>query len=158
MMTRQRDLITALCVIGLGLGLFWLGGQVRDFASAGIGAGFLPRIVAVLLVVLGAVLLLGARHRPVVSAADPEQEGGEWGGWPAVLASVGLMGAYVAALDGLGFILASSLYIFLQTLVLAKNARRRYLGFGLIGLGVSAGAYWLFVRVFQVMIPAGLLG
>lgn len=159
-MADIRDMVTGGCVIGLGVGLYLLGGEVRDFARTGIGAGFLPRVAAVLLVMLGGVLLANGWRRPVTAGAeDPAPESTPvWGGWSAVLASAGLMVAYVASLDGLGFIIGSALYVFLQTLILCKNARRRYLCFGLVSVLVPVGAYWLFVRVFEVMIPAGLLG
>ena len=80
------------------------------------------------------------------------------GGWGAVLISVVLMCAYVGFLESLGFILASTIYAFCQMLILAKNVKWNYLLFGAIALISSAVAYLLFVRVFQVMLPAGILG
>jgi putative tricarboxylic transport membrane protein len=168
-MTRSKDVVTGLVTIGLAIFLFAISSDVKDFAAVGVGAGFLPRLAAVLLGVLGILLAVDgwrqvkrtAGRAPLPSdtgtsaAADEVQV---FGGGLAVLLSVGLMCAYVALLQSLGFVLASSLYAFLQMLILAKNTRKNLLQFGAVAFASSAIAYFLFVRIFQVMLPAGVLG
>ena len=167
-MTRSKDVVTGLITIGLAIFLFVISSNVRDFAAVGVGAGFLPRLAAILLGILGVILTVeGWRRgaspgRGVKSAQaarkDDDDEVEVFGGWLAVFLSAGLMCVYVGFLDRLGFIVASTLYAFCQMLILAKNARRNYLLFGVVALVTSAVAYFLFVRVFQVMLPAGILG
>ncbi len=168
-MSRHKDVATGCVVIGFAILIFVLSLDVKDFAVARIGAAFLPRVAAMLFAVLGTILVIegwGRRSRetPTSESTTPATGGGTvgespiFGGWVAVMLSVGLMCAYVAALSSLGFIISSAIYVFLQILVLAKNARRNYALFGLVAIVTPVAAYFMFVRVFQVMIPAGILG
>ena len=64
----------------------------------------------------------------------------------------------MALLQPVGFIVCSSLYVFFQILILSKGMKRNYPAFAVVSIAASVSAYFLFVRVFQVMIPAGILG
>lgn len=168
-MTRSKDIVTGLIAIGLSVFLLFISGNVKDFAATGVGAAFLPRVAGVLLGVLGFVLTVqGWRQRaisgravrpaarPAVQAQADEVE--VFGGWGAVLLSIGLMCAYVGFLESVGFILASTIYAFCQMLILAKNAKWKIVQFGMIALIASSVAYFIFVRLFQVILPPGILG
>ncbi len=165
-MKLSKDVLTGSVVIVLSLLLFAATLGVKDFAATGVGAAFLPRIAAGLFAFLGVVMVAGGLYKPSGNAkpARPEPPQSDksatvpFGGAASVLLSFGLMCAYVGLLDSLGFILTSIVYIFAQTLILTKGAPRHYLLFGVLALFTSVGAYYLFVRVFQVMIPAGILG
>ena len=160
-MAKNKDVVTGLIAIGLAIFLFVISGNVRDFAAVGVGAGFLPRVAAVLMGILGVALTIeswrqGAsrslQKKPAPASRETTSDVVEvFGGWVAVVLSAGLMCAYVGLLEYLGFILTSTLYAFCQILILAKNAKRNYLLFGGISLATSVIAYFLFVRVFQVI-------
>jgi putative tricarboxylic transport membrane protein len=166
-MSRYKDAATGLFSVVLGLALFVLSFQVKDFASIGVGAGFLPRLAAILFVALGASLaakdFAGARSAPRTGAkasadADASGRAGAAGGSRQVYLSILLLCAYAALLQPVGFIITSALFIFFQTVILSKGLKRNYLLFGVVSVVSSVVAYFLFVRVFQVMIPAGILG
>jgi len=166
-MAKNKDMVTGLIAIGLAIFLFVISGHVRDFAAVGVGAGFLPRVAAVLMGILGVALTVES-WRQGTSPKQPKKRApasGEssdvvevFGGWMAVVLSAGLMCAYVGLLEHLGFILTSTLYAFCQIVILSKNARRNYLLFGGISLATAVIAYFLFVRLFNVILPAGILG
>ena len=161
-MNASKDVITGSSVIGLGGVLLWACQGVKDFAAVGVGAAFLPTIAAWLFIVLGAVMLIVAlRTAPPKSRSgleNPAPAATAFGGVSAVLLTFVLMCLYVGLMDMVGFILSSIAYIFLQTLILTKGAPRQFLLFGILAVTTSAATYYLFVKVFQVMIPAGMLG
>jgi putative tricarboxylic transport membrane protein len=164
-MLGYKDAVTGSVVAALGVALFILSFSVKDFASVSVGSEFLPRVAGVLFVVLGAILISqavgAARAVPEAKPADPntgKMGTGEEGGAKPVLLSVLVLCAYVAILQPVGFLISSALFIFLQIIVLSRGLKRNYLLFGVVSIVSSAVAYYLFVRVFQVMIPAGILG
>ena len=161
-MNANKDIITGSTVIGLGGLLLWACQGVKDFASVGVGAAFLPQIAAWLFIFLGATMLIVALRtsptKPKSTSTQASETAIPFGGVRAVLVTFLLMCIYIGLMDKLGFILTSIAYIFAQTLILTKGAPRSYLLFGLLALLTSVGSYYLFVNVFQVMIPSGILG
>jgi len=161
-MNASKDVITGSCVVALGGLLLWACQGVKDFAAVGVGSAFLPKIAAWLFIFLGAVMLIVALRtvpaKPKQKSGSSSEITGVMGGAGAVLMSFVLMCLFIGLMEKLGFILTAMAYIFAQTLLLTKGAPRQYLLFGLLALLTSVGTYYLFVKVFQVMIPAGILG
>lgn len=161
-MTRYGETAFGVLVILGAVGLFVISNDVRDFSTSNVNAAFMPRIAAGLLLVLGAVTVIGGWSKKPADDAAPVREevkepGGQ-GGWLLVGASAVLMTAYVALLDSLGFMLASIGYIFLQIMLLKKSAPTHYITFSLVAVLVPVSAYLAFVHLFEVMVPAGVLG
>lgn len=156
------DLITGAVFLGISILLFWASQHIREFAAIGVGSAFVPRLTAGLLMVVAVALLVDGwrqtiRPRPRSKSAAPPSAA-MFAGLPAVAASVVIMGLYLALLERLGFLPASALYGFMQMLILAKDAKRAYLKFALVALLPAACFYYLFVNVFDISLPAGILG
>lgn len=164
MSTRKHllnpDLITGGLLLLLGLGLFWACTSVKDFAAIGVGSAFLPRLTAGLLTLLGLVLLGNGLRAP--SSKDPKNAAAStetvFGGLPAVVTSIALMAGYLALLEPLGFLPTSILYVFAQMLVLRKHAARRYALFGAITVLAAVVCNYLFINLFDISLPQGILG
>lgn len=156
-----RDLITGSVVMLGAVAMFVASANLKDFAAIGVGASFMPRLTALLLFIVGLVIVsstwrTGGRNREPLKAQ--ESEPGVFGGLPAVLLSIVLMFIYLALLDPLGFLLSSVLYAFAQMIVLTKDGNRRYMVFAVSSLVTAIAAYYLFVNVFDISLPAGLMG
>jgi hypothetical protein len=130
---------------------------VKDFAATGIGPGFVPRIVAVLLFGLGAVLLVKGINRLRQNPIGPDMKK-QSQNRHAVLKSFLLFCVYISLLKYIGFILMTLIYLFLQISLLAPEGRNRPIMFGVISVITSVTTYFLFVKFFRIMIPAGILG
>lgn len=163
-MQRYRDVVTGGLSVLLGLGLYLASLSIVNFGAAVIGSSFMPRLCAAAFVVFGAILVVsGLRARAVTARPLDEAQHAlrldrKISGAAAVAVSLVLMAGYVAALQPLGYILASALYIVLQILVLSSRGPVAWLRLLVIAGLSSALAYLLFVHVFQVTIPAGILG
>ncbi len=163
---RDTNFWTGLGVILLAIFLYSASFDIREFITTRVGASFLPRLTAVLFAILGAILVLGSFRcaRPVETVEQESEvnatakEPQVFGGLPAVGLSVLLMSLYVGLINSVGFIVTSAVYIFLQILVLSKDAKRNYLLFVLVSIIIPVVVYLLFVKIFKVMIPAGILG
>ncbi|GGJ80448.1 tripartite tricarboxylate transporter TctB family protein [Pseudomonas matsuisoli] len=158
---QRLDVLTGVISLGLSALLFWASLDVKDFGSIGVGASFVPKLTAVLFLLVGLALIGGAFAASKTSdvPADAKPEGEQTtGGIGAVALSVVLMAGYVAALDAVGFMISSVVYVFLQILILCKQHRRRYLMFALTSVVPAVALYYLFVDVFDISLPAGVLG
>lgn len=159
---RTPDLITGAVFLSISLLLFWACLHIREFAAIGVGSAFVPRLTAALLLVVGITLLIdGWRRQPAPEAPAPSAEPesiAPLSGLTGVIASAVSMAIYLALLDPLGFLPASILYGFAQMLILLKGGRRQYLKLAVIAALPALFFYYLFVNVFDISLPAGILG
>lgn len=72
--------------------------------------------------------------------------------------TIGALLFYVVAFEFVGFIIATAIYVFIQTLILSDDTNRKPKLFALIAISTSLVVYGLFVYVFEKPMPTGLLG
>lgn len=144
--------------IFLGIAIFLLSTSIKDFAAVGVGAKFFPRIAAVGFLLLGVILMYQGRKIVLLGGSTPNENETTAQSWKAPLLSMALLAIYVVLIPLLGFIFSSFLYVFLQILILNRGGKYHLLRYLIISAVGSVIIYILFVRVFSVMIPAGLLG
>ncbi|MDT4763091.1 tripartite tricarboxylate transporter TctB family protein [Sphaerochaeta sp. PS] len=138
----------------LGVAMYLASFGIRDFAAVGVGATFFPRLASLGFVILGALLILQVLRgpKPLPEAKSPTKRN------YSIVLSMVLLVIFLALLESLGYIICSALYIFFQILILAPEKKKNYVLYGIISVISSLATYLLFVRVFQVMIPSGILG
>ena len=140
--------------LGLGVGATTI---PSDAGYAGVGPNFLPWLLAVFLVVCGALLLREALTGGFREAEAPE--GDEHGHWPGFAwVSAGLL-ANAALITTVGFILSCALCF-----VLAVQGFRSAAGRGpsgprawllstAIGIAIAAPVYWMFTQLLAINLP-----
>ncbi len=134
----------------LGLAAIVLASRLREGkATGGPGTRFLPVLVAVIVVVLGAALAL--RQPASEAATEPIEPGGA----RRAIWTLGAVLAYVFAFGRLGFVLAT--VPFLAVLLLAYGERRWPVVLA-VALGATGAAYALFAVWLGVPLPPGPLG
>lgn len=145
-----------------GIFILVLSRNIRDFAAVGVGAKFFPRIAGIGFIILGLIFIAG--QLKLFIQLKGKTESAETVRWtslftinPAVFSMVLLIG-YVAAISILGYIISSVFYIYLQIIILNRGKPMHHIRYAIIAVVSSLASYFLFVRIFGVMIPAGLLG
>jgi hypothetical protein len=134
----------------LGLAAIALASRLREgTAHGGPGTRFLPILVAMIIVVLGAALAL--RPPPSEQGAAPAEPGGA----RRAVWTLGAVVAYVLAFGRLGFVLAT--VPFLAVLLLAYGERRWPVVVA-VALGATGATYGLFAVWLGVPLPQGPLG
>ena len=153
--TLRWETVVSACVIAVGVAMAYGAiGIPSEAGYGGVGANFLPWLVAVALMVCGAVLLWHARtggYRDMEEAPGDEQP--DWIGF--VWVSAGLL-LNAALIEHIGFILSCTL-----TYVLAVHGLRRAYGQRtntwvidtVTGLALSAPVYWLFTQFLAINLP-----
>lgn len=151
-MTNRADCYAGCGIVVLAV-LGYAGAARFPEASSGLGAGGFPKFVAVCLGILGALQAVKSyaalrrnpgEDKPVLKATDLLGAG-------MLLVSFGL---YIALVRPLGYILATTLFFFLFMFLYGE---RKVLRMAVISAVFSVAAYYLFTRVFYVMLPHGSL-
>ncbi len=112
------------------------------------GAGMFPLIVSVLLAISGILIFASAREK--VEVNWPELFRQQWTPFQIVL----LTAAFILALERLGYLLSSSLYLF--ALLYWVSRYRLWIALAL-AIGIGIGSWYIFGRLFETPLPVGIL-
>jgi putative tricarboxylic transport membrane protein len=120
-----------------------------------IDSALYPKVMAALLLFLSAAQLYVALKR----LKQGKQAGGEETKreYKGAVRTLLLAVAYVVVLEPVGFFISSSLYIFLQILIMCPSERVRYGQFAVIALTASGIIDLVFRFGLNLMLPLGLL-
>jgi hypothetical protein len=149
----------------LAIALFAATFGIREFTRTSLGAGFVPRLTASILFLLGLILLVrGVKQRRSPMAANPSPEAaptpeaieGLAGPLP-VLLNILLFFIYLLCLEPIGFMLTTPFYVFCQILLLSNPKKIACFRFAGIAVALTAASFYLFTRFFQVLLPNGWL-
>ena len=142
--------------IALGIAILIMSNGIRDFAAVGVGAKFFPRIAAVGFMILGSLLVY--QNRTMLLRRSPSETATAKEASLSPVLTLAILVLYLALIPIVGYIIASTLYIFGQILILNRGNKHHYLRYAIIAIISATTTYLLFVKVFNVMIPAGILG
>ena len=150
---KKREFAVGVFFLAVGLGYLYLTSTLprKQF----IDAAFVPYALATIMCVLG-VLQLRAASKLTTDEASARQE--ERPDYATVLKTLGLIVAYAAFLEPLGFPVMTVIYLFAQFIVLTPADKKvNYLMYGTIAVITSAAVFLTFRYAFDMMLPVGLM-
>jgi hypothetical protein len=143
MIVRRDHVAGGAFVVG-GVLVLAVSGDLPFGTLASPGAGMLPTLVVVLLMIFGALLFAGARSSPPLASIS-------WSDLPHAL-RVGFVAALAVALYTiLGFLVTVPLLLFALTFVVE---RKRFLPAVAFSLGVTALTFVLFAWFLRTPLPS----
>jgi hypothetical protein len=146
-MTVRADHVAGAFLVAAGLLVFALSGDLPFGDLAFPGAGFLPKVVATLIVGMGALLALGAAQSESFRALN-------WDDLKHAAAVLALAAAATALYTYLGFVITLAAMMFA---LLAGVERKRLIPAALYSVSVVVLGYFLFTAL-RAPIPAGPFG
>jgi len=135
------------------------GAQFSRIASTPIGvidSRAYPRMLLILLAVMSLVLIISSL-RDLRKTKDQDTAPAEAVDFRCVLITLLLSAAYVAVLERLGFVIASALYVFFQTVNLCPKEKLSPVKFAIIAVFSSTAIYAIFRYGLLLMLPNGIL-
>jgi hypothetical protein len=146
-------------IILAAVSVFMLGDAIAfgHGIRGGIGADFFPKVVSTGMLITALVLIRnGHREAAKNDKKETAPEGTSYAGFGAAAV---LLVAYILVIKPLGFILSTIPFCFILTIILTPEwDKRHYIRFAIVSAVVTVAAYLLFVKVFLIMLPVGLLG
>lgn len=122
-------------------------------AAMGQGGDFLPKLCSVFWVIISGLMLASSAFK---YTAQSEEKGNIKG----FLLTLVLLFLYVLLLKPIGFVITSSLYMFLQMLLFVPGElinKKRLILFAVISILLPVLVNLLFANVFSLILPAGIL-
>lgn len=151
---RKREF--ALGLLMLCAGLVYLVLTFNLPRKGIIDAAFVPYVLGFAMCILGMLQVAAGRRAPAAAVAADEEAGRI--DYATVLKTVGLIVAYVALLDYVGFPIMTVLYLYAQFAVLQPAGRKiNHVAYVAIAVVASVLIYVTFRFGFDLMLPAGFL-
>lgn len=147
-MTLRSDHVAGGAFIAFGVLIFALSGDLPAGRLAMPGSGFMPKLVAALMMIFGLALVLRARESESFASIP-------WDDGVHALSVVGVTLAATILYTRLGFIL-TMLLMMLALLVFVE--RRKPLHAGLYAAGAVLGTYGIFKFALKAPLPLGPFG
>ena len=147
-MKLKADHIAGAFFVAVGLLVVALSGDLPFGQLSMPGAGFLPRIVAILIVVFGGSLFLRARESPAFTEIV-------WDDGRHALQVIVITAVAISLYVVLGFIITMILMMIGLTIVIE---RKNPLRAGAYSAGVVLVTYVTFAHVLKSPLPPGVLG
>lgn len=149
-MRLSRDGWAGLAVLAASLVLFVLTLGLKASSLVPVGPGFYPRIVLGVTAVFALLLVvqdLAGKEKPKpLPGVD----------YRAVVLHFAVFGVYVAALPGLGFRIATLLYVAATNALMAPPRRPlEWLRVAILAIATSAATYYVFEHYLSVLLPRG---
>lgn len=130
---------------------------IRKSKAVSIGADFMPKLYAVILLLLAACLIYQG-IREARRFVGEENNNGERKDTKNVLLTFVLIIAYIAVMELIGFMLSSAIFLFLMSMLLTPaDIKRNYKMALLYSVILSIGAYLLFHNVMFMPLPVGVI-
>ena len=152
MTNKQRDYACSVLFLIFGICMFIQSLSIPSMMDKDVGSGFVPKIVAMAIIVISAIKLLLtflSKKSEEAKKSDEDIMGG--------LLTIVLLAIYVVLFKPLGFILSTFIYLFFQITLLSTEKNRNLILFGIISVVAPVVIYALFVYVIKMPLPTGLL-
>jgi len=147
-MTIGADHVAGAAFIAFGLAIFALSGELPMGGLSMPGSGFMPKLLAGLLVLFGAILVVRAGESQPLANID-------WSDAMHAVLVVVIAAAAIVAYTRLGFILTMALMMFAFLVIIE---RRNPLRAALYSGAVTLIAYVVFDKALKAPLPQGPLG
>lgn len=147
-MTLRSDHVAGAAFVIFAVVVFALSGDLPFGSLSAPGAGMMPKLLLVLMVVFGLALLFGARASQPFAEID-------WGDRNHALLLVIISAIAISVYQWLGFIVTISLLVFtLLVVVERKNVLRA----AAYSVGLTVIAWWVFGTALKSPLETGILG
>ena len=127
------------------------------FRDVALGARFFPRIVGIIMLLIGGLLIIfgllelkAARQKPPVPKFDKQAA-------MQIVFSLVILAVFGLLLPFVGIIFAGAVYLLGSFLILAPKKKWNILVFLIMSASIPVGVYFLFVHGFRVLLPRGSL-
>jgi putative tricarboxylic transport membrane protein len=144
----RTDHIAGGAFVGFGLVVIASSGDLPIGTLSFPGAGMMPKLVAGLLILFGALLVLRARESAPLASVP-------WGDLAHAARLVAITAAAIALYQTLGFLVTMALLLFALTF---GAERRPVLHAAAFSVGVVALTYLLFAVALKTPLDRGILG
>lgn len=154
----KKEILSGIAFLLIAIVLYAGSYSIVVTTNDAMGPQFFPRTVAILMGIISIMQIIsGLKDR---GEKYPESDGPACKG--RAVATIGILVLYAVTVQKIGFVIMTAVYLIVQILLLLPEkhlkSRKSIAVTILIAILVPIFIYTLFYRVFNIFLPAGLLG
>lgn len=158
MLKRNKDIISGTILLIISIIYFIATFNVRQLEIAKFGARFIPQIIALTLFLSSFIIIVLGIKKAKNWDKLIENNEAKWKPNRGVIGTIFMLGIYIFFLEKIGFIIMTIIYLFGQITILANKEDRNLTLTLIISIISSVTIYYLFLKIFTVILPEGILG
>lgn len=158
MIKKYGDIISGIAILIFSIIVYIITFSFNAITVSKTGPDFMPKLVAVGLAVLSIIVVVKGVKKAKAQVQVTDIKGNGVSDTYGILASFILISVYIALLQNIGFLIMTAVYLFGQMIVLTKKSQRKLGLFSILSVLISISIYALFVYVFKLVLPTGILG
>lgn len=155
MTNKQRDILCSAIFLVFGIGMLYVSFGIKHRIASDVGSGYVPKFIALCIIVTAGAKLFFSLRDKSASAGKKEAAVNDL---PGGIGTIALMLVYMLALEPVGFILSSAVYLFLQIMLMSNKENRKPVLFAIISIILPVAIYALFNYVIKMPLPKGIFG
>ncbi|OFO61137.1 hypothetical protein HMPREF3023_02805 [Peptoniphilus sp. HMSC075B08] len=153
MTKKVKEILISVVFMLVGIFIYIQAMNIEPLMKNELGSGYFPKVVAGTMIVLSILnLFLNLKKTHIEDENNTKSD--LFGG----LSTIALIGIYSLLYQKVGFLIGTSLYLFLQILILAPKEKRNIMLFAIISVVFSVFVYYLFTRIINMPLPKGIFG
>lgn len=153
MTKKVKEILISVVFMLVGIFIYLQAMNIEPLMKNELGSGYFPKVVAGTMIVLSILnLFLNLKKTHIEDENNTKSD--LFGG----LSTIALIGIYSLLYQKVGFLIGTSLYLFLQILILAPKEKRNIMLFAIISVVFSVFVYYLFTRIINMPLPKGIFG
>lgn len=153
MTKKVKEILISVVFMLVGIFIYLQAMNIKPLMKNELGSGYFPKVVAGTMIVLS-ILNIFLNLRKTHIEDENKTKSDLFGG----LSTIALIGIYSLLYQKVGFLIGTSLYLFLQILILAPKEKRNIMLFAIISVVFSVFVYYLFTRIINMPLPKGIFG
>lgn len=153
MTKKVKEILISVVFMLVGIFIYLQAMNIKPLMKNELGSGYFPKVVAGTMIVLSILnLFLNLKKTHIEDENNTKSD--LFGG----LSTIALIGIYSLLYQKVGFLIGTSIYLFLQILILAPKEKRNIMLFAIISVVFSVFVYYLFTRIINMPLPKGIFG
>lgn len=151
---KISEVVLSIILLIAGIALWFASQKIEVGAAMGQGGDFMPKLCSTVWVLISALLLIS---NITMKDEGEKTEGINLKGFFATLI---LLFVYVFMLKPVGFVISSIVYMLIQMLLFVPavyRTKKNYILFVVLSVIVPVAVNALFVNVFSLILPTGIL-
>ncbi|MGE4283076.1 MAG: tripartite tricarboxylate transporter TctB family protein [Clostridia bacterium] len=133
---------------------------IKNIMKTGVGSEFVPQLVAILMGILSILAIIQEVRK--ISKGEYDSTSQESTGaiiqYRFVFLTVFIIFMYIALLELVGFLIMTTVFLFISMIMFSKKEERNYIAFIIVSVAVPVTTYFFFKDAFHVLLPPGILG